>query len=229
MMTRRAVLAMGTTMLSGCVLRPETTVIEQAAPQIDPSYLQMYAALDDEPFPVQDVDLTQVDPRFWRREVSYSTAERPGTVVVDPGERYAYLVMDGGRAIRYGVGVGKEEAFNFQGAASVGRKAQWPRWTPTQDMIRRDPERYAKHAGGLQGGPENPLGPRALYLYRDGQDTLYRLHGTVEPWTIGTMVSSGCVRFLNQDIIDLYRRVPVGSRVIVLPALKLANSPLATG
>jgi len=157
MMTRRAILAMGTTMLSGCVSRPETTVIEPAAPKIDPSYLQMYAALDDEPFPVRDVDLTQVDPKFWRREVSYSTTERPGTVVVDPGERYAYLVMDGGRAIRYGVGVGKEEAFNFQGAASVGRKAQWPRWTPTQDMIRRDPERYAKHAGGLQGGSDNPL------------------------------------------------------------------------
>ena len=85
-------------------------------------------------------------------------------------------------------------------------------------MIRRDPARYARYAGGLSGGVGNPLGPRALYLYRNGQDTLYRLHGTVEPWTIGTMVSSGCVRFLNQDIIDLYRRVPTGSRVVVLPA-----------
>ncbi len=221
MLTRRAVLVMGSGMLAGCVSRPETATKEPAAPDIPPFYLQMYAARHDEPFPVPSVDLTQVDPKFWRREVPYSTAEQPGTVVVDPSERYAYLVIGAGRAIRYGVGVGKEEAFNFQGSATIGRKAEWPRWTPTQDMIRRDPERYARYAGGLPGGPDNPLGPRALYLYRDGQDTLYRLHGTVEPWTIGTMVSSGCVRFLNQDIIDLYRRVPVGSRVVVLPA---ANS-----
>jgi lipoprotein-anchoring transpeptidase ErfK/SrfK len=197
---------------------PRTSTVEPEAPAIDPSYLRMYAALDDEPFPVPAVDLREVDPRFWRREIAYATQEQPGTVVVDPGARHAYLVMEGGRAIRYGVGVGKEEAFNFQGAATVGRKAEWPRWTPTRDMIRRDPERYAQYAGGLPGGSGNPLGPRALYLYRNGQDTLYRLHGTVEPWTIGTMVSSGCVRFLNQDIIDLYRRVPVGSRVVVLPA-----------
>jgi lipoprotein-anchoring transpeptidase ErfK/SrfK len=189
-----------------------------AAPVADPSFLQMYAALDNEPFPVPAADLKQVDPKYWRREVAYSTQERPGTVVVDPGERHAYLVMEAGRAIRYGVGVGKEEAFNFRGEATIARKAAWPRWTPTQDMIRRDPDRYTKYAGGLPGGSDNPLGPRALYLYRDGQDTLYRLHGTVEPWTIGKMVSSGCVRFLNQDIIDLYRRVPVGSKVVVLPA-----------
>lgn len=185
---------------------------------IDPAYVRMYAALDNEPFPVPAVDLDEIDPKFWRREVPYDTQEQPGTVIVDPGARYAYLVLPGGRAIRYGVGVGKEEAFNFQGAAIVGRKAQWPRWTPTPGMIRRDPARYAQYAAGLAGGLGNPLGPRALYLYRNGQDTLYRLHGTVEPWTIGTMVSSGCVRFLNQDIIDLYRRVPSGSRVVVLPA-----------
>ncbi|MFC7397538.1 L,D-transpeptidase [Chelatococcus sp. GCM10030263] len=218
MVTRRAVLAMGSSMLAGCVSHPRNSAMEPEAPAIDPSYLRMYAALDDEPFPVPAIDLREVDPRFWRREISYDTQEQPGTVVVDPGARHAYLVMERGRAIRYGVGVGKEEAFNFQGPATVGRKAQWPRWTPTRDMIRRDPDRYAQYAGGLPGGSGNPLGPRALYLYRNGQDTLYRLHGTVEPWTIGTMVSSGCVRFLNQDIIDLYRRVPVGSRVVVLPA-----------
>jgi len=210
---------MGGGMLAGCASRSEiTTVLEPAGPKVDPFYTQMYAAVEDEPFPVEKVDLTQVDPKYWRREVSYSTPERPGTVVIDPNERYAYLVMEEGRALRYGVGVGKEEAFNFRGAATIGRKAEWPHWTPTQDMIRREPERYTKYAGGLPGGPTNPLGPRALYLYRDGQDTLYRLHGTVEPWTIGKMVSSGCIRFLNQDIIDLYRRVPVGSRVVVLPA-----------
>lgn len=175
----------------------------------------MYAAIDTEPFPVPAVDLTQVDPKFLRREVAYATAEQPGTIVVEPGQRYAYLVMPRGRALRYGVGVGKDEAFNFQGQAIIARKAEWPRWTPTPNMIRREPERYAQYAGGVPGGEINPLGPRALYLYRDGRDTLYRLHGTTEPWTIGTMVSSGCVRLMNQDIIDLYRRVPVDTKVVV--------------
>lgn len=178
----------------------------------------MYAAVQGEPFPVPAVDLRRVDPKFYRQEVAYSTPYPAGTIVVDPSARHAYLVMEGGRALRYGVGVGKEEGFNFQGEAVIGRKAEWPRWTPTQAMIAREPERYAQYAGGLPGGPENPLGPRALYIYKGNRDTLYRLHGTTEPWTIGTMVSSGCVRFLNQDIIDLYRRVPTGSRVVVLSA-----------
>lgn len=121
-MTRRTVLAMGSTVLSGCVSRPETAVFEPAAPKIAPFYLQMYSALDDESHPVQAVDLTQVDPKFWRREVSYSTAERPGTVIVDPGERYAYLVMDGGQAIRYGVGVVKEVASTFRDLPRSGER-----------------------------------------------------------------------------------------------------------
>jgi lipoprotein-anchoring transpeptidase ErfK/SrfK len=177
----------------------------------------MYAALDGEPFPVPAVDISAMDPRFLRQVVPYPTKQLTGTVVVDLEQQFAYLVGENGRALRYGVGVGKQEAFNFQGTALVGRKAQWPRWTPTPNMIRREPDRYGRFAGGLAGGPDNPLGPRALYLYRDGTDTLYRLHGTVEPWTIGTMVSSGCVRLINQDIIDLYRRVPIGSKVVVLP------------
>lgn len=195
-----------------------------SVPRIDPGYAAMYAAIDTESFPVPAVDLAEVDPKFLRREVDYATREQPGTIVVDPSERYAYLVMEGGRAMRYGVGVGKEEGFNFQGAALIARKAEWPRWTPTPDMIRREPDRYGKYAGGLPGGEGNPLGPRALYLYRDGRDTLYRLHGTTEPWSIGTMVSSGCVRLLNQDIIDLYRRVPVGARAVVLTSGAAATS-----
>ena len=202
--------------LAGCMGSQRMPLITMGEP-IDPYYVAMYAAIENEPFPVPAVDLRKVKSQFLRQEVAYSTYERPGTIVVDPGARYAYLVMEGGRAIRYGVGVGKEEAFNFQGMATIARKAEWPRWTPTQDMIARDPERYGPYAGGMAGGVDNPLGPRAMYLYKDGRDTLYRLHGTTEPWTIGTMVSSGCVRFLNQDIIDLYRRVPVGSTVLVLP------------
>ena len=202
--------------VAGCTTtRPD---LSSLAPQISPHYAAMYAAIDTEPFPVPAVDLSEVDPKFLRREVAYATAEQPGTIVVEPSQRYAYLVLSNGRALRYGVGVGKDEAFNFQGQAIIARKAEWPRWTPTQNMIRREPERYAQYASGVPGGENNPLGPRALYLYRDGRDTLYRLHGTTEPGTIGTMVSSGCVRLMNQDIIDLYRRVPVDTKVVVRQA-----------
>ena len=202
---------------AGCVQdrKPELSMPEVA---VDPEQALLYGAIESEPFAVPAVDLRRVKPQYLRREVAYPTQEQPGTIVVDPAERHAYLVLEGGRALRYGVGVGKEEAFNFQGRATIARKATWPRWTPTANMIRRQPERYAKYAAGLPGGSGNPLGPRALYLYKDGRDTLYRLHGTIEPWTIGTMVSSGCVRLLNQDIIDLHRRVPVGTAVVVLPS-----------
>lgn len=204
-------------LLAGCATTQDTSRVQPGRP-VAREYAAMYGAIDSEPFPVPAVDLSEIDPKFLRREVAYSTTEQPGTIVVDPGARYAYLVLERGRAMRYGVGVGKEEGFNFRGSAVIARKAEWPRWTPTPNMIRREPERYGKYAGGMPGGPENPLGPRALYLYRDGQDTYYRLHGTVEPATIGTMVSSGCVRLINQDIIDLYRRAPVGTKVVVLSA-----------
>lgn len=190
-----------------------TPVVQE--PTIDPYYVRMYGPIYDEPHPVQAMDLRRVDPKWWRQEVAYSTSERPGTIVVDTPARFLYLVMEGGRALRYGVGVGKDEALVFRGTATVGRKAQWPSWTPTQNMIQREPDRYGPYAGGMPGGPENPLGPRALYLYRDGRDTLFRLHGTTEPYTIGTNVSSGCIRLMNQDIIDLYARVPVGTKVVV--------------
>ncbi|CEJ12848.1 putative L,D-transpeptidase ErfK/SrfK precursor [bacterium YEK0313] len=216
MINRRLFVAAAPVVLAGCVTqRPE---LADTGPRIDPMYRQMYAAIETEPYPIPAVDLSDVDPRFLRQEVAYRTSEQPGTIVVDPSARFAYLVMEGGRALRYGVGVGKEEGFNLTGVATIGRKAEWPRWTPTQDMIRREPDRYGPVAGGLPGGPENPLGPRALYLYRGNRDTFYRLHGTTEPWTIGTQVSSGCIRFLNQDIIDLYGRVPTGTKAVVLPS-----------
>ena len=214
MLDRRLFLLAAPALLAGCTSRAPLASLGMG---IDPSYAAMYGAITTEPYPVPAVDISQIDPRFLRQEVAFRTSAQPGTVVVDPNERFAYLVMANGRALRYGVGVGKEEGFNFRGNAIIARKAVWPRWTPTPDMIRREPERYGKYAGGLPGGENNPLGPRALYLYKNGVDTLYRLHGTTEPWTIGTMVSSGCVRFINQDIIDLYRRVPTGSKVVVLP------------
>jgi lipoprotein-anchoring transpeptidase ErfK/SrfK len=221
-LTRRSFFLTAPIVLSGCATYPQPETAKQGT-NIDPAYVSLYGAIETEPFPIPAVDLTQVDPQFLRREIDFPTSEQAGTIVVDPAARYAYLVMERGRAIRYGVGVGKEEAFNFQGLATIGRKAEWPHWTPTPDMIRREPERYASYANGLPGGPGNPLGPRALYLYRDDRDTLFRLHGTAEPWTIGTMVSSGCIRFLNQDIIDLYQRAPVGTRVVVLSATAAAS------
>ena len=218
LLDRRLFLLAAPLALAGCATTREPMTSRVLPPAMDPHYLRMYGAITDEPFPVPAVDLTDIDPRFLRQEVAYPTRYQPGTIVVDPNERFAYLVMANGRALRYGVGVGREEGFNFRGEGVVARKASWPGWTPTPAMIAREPERYGPYAGGLPGGPTNPLGPRALYLYKDGRDTYYRLHGTTEPWTIGTQVSSGCVRFINQDIIDLYRRVPTGTRVIVLPA-----------
>lgn len=156
-----------------------------------------------------------VDPSLMRTEVSWKGNEKPGTVVVNIGERRLYLVQGGGRALRYGVGVGRTEGANFRGTATVGRKEKWPRWTPTANMMAAIPM-YRSYAGGMSGGPENPLGPRALYLYRGGRDTYFRLHGTIEPETIGSAVSSGCIRLYNQDIIDLYDRVPLGATVKVV-------------
>lgn len=209
--------------LAACTTTQSPRVSRMLPPSMDPQFLSMYGAINDEPFPVPAVDLSDVDPRFLRQEVDFRTPYQPGTIVVDPNERHAYLVMANNQALRYGVGVGKQEGFNFRGEGVIARKAVWPRWTPTPAMIAREPERYGPYAAGMPGGETNPLGPRALYIYKDGQDTLYRLHGTTEPWTIGTMVSSGCIRFMNQDIIDLYRRVPTGTKVVVLPASGAGN------
>ena len=167
---------------------------------------------------------TGLDPKYVRQRVRYVTSQPPGTIVVDPDAKFLYLVQEGGYALRYGVGVGRE-GFGWSGTATIQRKAEWPTWTPPAEMIKRQPElkRYAK---GMPGGPDNPLGARALYLYQNGKDTLYRLHGTNEPATIGTNVSSGCVRLLNKDIRDLFSRVPNGAKVVVLPNGDGAQSAL---
>jgi lipoprotein-anchoring transpeptidase ErfK/SrfK len=182
---------------------------------VEQPWATYYAAVPAEPFPVPGVDLRRVPRQFWRQEVPFESKYAPGTIVVSTSERFLYLVQPGGTAMRYGVGVGREEGLNFRGTATISRKAKWPGWTPTANMIRKQPERYADLARGLPGGPGNPLGARALYLYRNGKDTHFRLHGTVEPYTIGQSVSSGCIRLMNQDIIDLYNRVPTGTKVVV--------------
>jgi lipoprotein-anchoring transpeptidase ErfK/SrfK len=178
----------------------------------------MYAAINTEPFPVPAVDVSTIDPRYFRQIVDLP--ERipnvPGALIVDPGRFFLYLVRASGEAFRYGVGVGRE-GFAWNGTAKIKAKREWPWWYPPREMVERDP-RAAPWSEGMPGGLDNPLGARALYLYEGERDTLYRIHGTNEPWTIGTAASSGCIRMFNQDIIDLAGRVPLGTDVIVLPA-----------
>jgi lipoprotein-anchoring transpeptidase ErfK/SrfK len=168
-------------------------------------------------FPVEPQDLSKIPPQFHRQMVPWDGTEVPGTVIVDPQQRFLYFVLDSGEsALRYGVGVGRA-GFAWSGDAVVQMKRRWPRWVPPEDMIGRD-ERAAKWANGMPGGPENPLGARALYLYSNGEDTLYRIHGTNEPNSIGKAMSSGCIRMLNENIEELYLRVEIGTRVVVLSA-----------
>jgi lipoprotein-anchoring transpeptidase ErfK/SrfK len=156
----------------------------------------------------------QVPEAFRRQVVSFRTAEKPGTIIIDGNQHFLYLVQPGHKAIRYGIGVGRE-GFGWAGIVRVGRTAEWPTWTPPAEMVARDPN-AAKFASGMPGGPDNPLGARALYLYEGDQDTIYRIHGTPEPWSIGLNVSSGCIRMNNDDIVDLHSRIDVGAKVIVL-------------
>ncbi len=176
-------------------------------------YHEIYGATVDGGREVEALDFRVIDRQYLRHYVAWSGDERPGSIVVDPYDRFLYLVQNDGRAIRYGVGVGRE-GFGWSGRATIGRKGVWPTWTPPHEMTLRD-KAAAKWAGGMPGGPDNPLGARALYLFQGSKDTLYRIHGNNEPASIGKAVSSGCIRMLNQDIIDLHRRVPTGASVTV--------------
>lgn len=172
-----------------------------------------YGIVSDSGFTVPAADT--FDSSLRRTQVTWPGKEKPGSIVVNISERRLYLVQSGGSALRYAVGVGRSQGANFRGTGTIARKEKWPHWTPTENMMSAIPV-YRRYAGGMQGGLENPLGARALYLYRDGKDTFFRLHGTNEPDSIGGAVSSGCIRLLNQDIIDLYNRVPVGTTVTVI-------------
>jgi lipoprotein-anchoring transpeptidase ErfK/SrfK len=149
----------------------------------------------------------RIDPRFMKQVVPYSGNEAPGTIIVDTPSRFLFLVQEDGKALRYGIGVGRP-GFTWAGVKSVTRKAEWPDWVPPKEMLARQPH-LPRH---MAGGPDNPLGARALYL----GSSLYRIHGSNEPWTIGQAVSSGCIRMRNDDVIDLYGRVKVGTRVVVI-------------
>ncbi len=203
-LTRRHLLLGLTAMLAGC--NAQTT-----------SQLANYGARPQEPHPLPAMPLEKIKPELRRQEVAYATTQAPGTIVVDTPARRLYYVLGNGRAMRYGIGVGRS-GLALAGNAYIGRKAEWPSWTPTPNMIRRDPGKNLKYAGGLPGGINNPLGARAVYLYRGGNDTMFRIHGTNQPWSIGLAVSSGCVRMLNHDVIDLFERVKVGGKVVVLQA-----------
>jgi len=180
-----------------------------------------YSARPDEKFPLKAMPLDQIKPELRRQEVAYQTSHPAGTVVVDTPARRPYYVLGGGRAMRYGIGVGRQ-GYSLAGNATIGRKAEWPSWTPTPNMIRRDPERNRKYAGGVPGGINNPLGARAIYLYQNGNDTMFRIHGTNQPRSIDQAMSSGCVRMLNHDVLDLYERVKVGGRVHIIQGRRLA-------
>jgi lipoprotein-anchoring transpeptidase ErfK/SrfK len=168
-----------------------------------------YQAPPGEPFYTQsDAGApAALNPRYLKQEVSYDGNEAPGTIIINTPERLLYLVEGGGRALRYGIGVGRP-GFTWAGVHNVTNKREWPDWTPPDDMLKRRPD-LPRH---MEGGPENPLGARAMYL----GSTLYRIHGSNEPWTIGTAVSSGCIRMRNEDVIDLYDRVKVGAKVVVI-------------
>jgi lipoprotein-anchoring transpeptidase ErfK/SrfK len=172
--------------------------------EVQPTYA--YGGRAD-PMPEQRQYDSRMDPRYLRQEVPYYGKESPGTLVIDTPNYFLYLVEPNGRAIRYGIGVGRP-GFTWSGVHSVSGKKEWPDWTPPDEMIKRQP--YLPHF--VAGGPNNPLGARALYL----GSTLYRIHGSNEPWTIGQNVSSGCIRMRNEDVIDLYERVKLGSKVVVL-------------
>ncbi|GLS18651.1 L,D-transpeptidase [Labrys miyagiensis] len=201
-----------------------TDAISQPDQPLNPDgtydYKAIYGQTTDGEFVVPAVDTKRVGAAFLRAEVEYSTEQPAGTVIVDAKEHYLYYVMGGGRAMRYGVGVGKQ-GFGWSGTAEVHFKRVWPDWYPPAEMIARRPDlrptlSKLQSGIGMRGGPRNPITGRAMYLWQGNKDTLFRIHGTNEPYSIGHNASSGCIRMIVQDVIDLYQRVPLGGRVVVL-------------
>lgn len=185
-----------------------------------PNFQAVYGEYAGEPFRIAPFDYRQVDPQYLRQTVEYIGPERVGTIIVDPQLKVLHFVEAPGRATRYGVGVGRE-GFLWSGEAQINMKRHWPDWIPPREMIERTPEIVAQlertpRGMGVPGGPRSPLGARSMYLFGEGRDLGYRIHGTTEPETIGTNVSSGCVRMINQDIAHLYTRAAIGTRVVVL-------------
>ncbi len=200
------------TALAGCdeagVSMSGTTPLTLTPPE------EHYAALPDEGHKVPLVPVAEVPPEMLRQEVDYPTTQAVGTIIIDPTAKHLYLITAKNRALRYGIAVGRA-GFGWSGEADITGRTTWPTWTPPPEMIRRRPE-LARYKDGQPGGLTNPLGARALYLRTDGVDYGYRIHGTPEWESIGQNASSGCIRMINQDVMDLYQRVPDGTHVVVL-------------
>lgn len=193
-------------LVAACGATPPTT----SAPDVVPGY----EGIQDREFFIQPVESRYLADGTARSEVAYTGPEAAGSIVVDTHSRKLYYVLGDGRAMRYSIAVGRA-GLAFAGNGYIGRKEEWPSWTPTANMIRTRPDLYAAYAGGLPGGLINPLGARALYLYRGGRDTYFRIHGTADNSSISRATSAGCIRLFNQDAIDLYNRVTIGTRVHV--------------
>lgn len=157
----------------------------------------------------------KVRPEFEPQMVQFDGGYKRGTIVIDPKKRFLYLVENNGKARRYAIAVGRD-GLAFSGRGVVGDKQEWPRWTPTKDMQQREPNKYGRYKDGMDGGPDNPLGARAIYLYQNKRDTHIRIHGTNQPQSIGTASSNGCFRMINEHVMDLYGRVRMGADIIVL-------------
>jgi lipoprotein-anchoring transpeptidase ErfK/SrfK len=220
MLTRRLFLAAAPVAAVAACARPEPALPPEPPAPVWPPLPAFYGAVTDEPFPVPAVPEGVVDPRLWRQQVANPYPDdAPGTIVVDPGQGYLHLIESRETAMRYGAGTGAA-AYQWSGTARLQFRRAWPVWKVPDSMVLRRPDLapYTVARGGMPGGPGNPLGARALYLFQNGEDTLYRIHGACEPKYLGKPVSSGCVRLLDQDAIDLDRRAAHGATVRVLPA-----------
>ncbi|NEY90510.1 L,D-transpeptidase [Tabrizicola oligotrophica] len=194
--------------LAACATTPPEE--SSTAPSTKPGY----EAVEDDGFMIEAVEERHLSGGRERTEVAYNGPESAGTIVVDTFARKLYHVQEGGRAMRYSIAVGRE-GLSFRGSGVIGRKAKWPSWQPTANMVRTRPDLYAEYAGGMAGGLDNPLGARAMYLYRGGRDTMFRIHGTIQNATIGHATSAGCIRLYNQDAIYLFEQVEMGTKVKV--------------
>ena len=224
MLSRRLFLGGGllaTSGLAGCTGLNTGSLAAAVTEATPPPMPARYGPIPTERFPIPAVPRGVVDPRFWRQRVDNPFPDQAtGTIVVDPNAFFLHLIEEGGSAMRYGIGVGRQ-GFEWSGDAVVQYKREWPTWTPPAEMIEREPEleRFSAANGGQPPGLDNPLGARALYLFQGNVDTLYRIHGNPEAFSIGRAVSSGCIRLLNHDVIDLHGRVADGSRVVVRPSM----------
>jgi lipoprotein-anchoring transpeptidase ErfK/SrfK len=210
-MTRRLFVFAAPLGLAGCA----STGGNLGGPNLSAAFSGAYGELEDNGVVIPAIDTNAIDPRFLRQTVEYSGRQAAGSIVIDTPNRNVYFIRPDRKAVRYGCGVGRA-GWEFKGNGFIGRTAVWPRWSPTPNMLRAMPERYGPVRGGMVGGIENPLGARALYLHRDGHESNYRIHGTNEPETIGSAVSSGCIRMFNHDVIDLHARVVAGAHVVVI-------------